>query len=710
MQLPFLNPWMLWALPAIGIPVLIHLLNRHRAKTIDWGAMELLRRVMIYRSREIRLEDILLMLLRCLIVLLLVLAAARLTTRWLPLAGKPKAGLVVAIDGSLSMTHRPGVGSRFDEAVERARTILRTTDVGQPVTIVVMNQRPRILLRHTAYDPATADAILADARPYNGPLDLDANLAELQTLVRELKAPRQELFIVTDAQATTYDRLSDKTRTAFRDITAAGGAVHLVSLPIASEVNCGITGLELVSGVLRVGALAQFQATIRNYGRAGHTPGEVTLFLNDQPVDKRPVERLESGQSASLRFTAMLNHPGINRLAAKMGADPLTADDQRYAVINVRQMLRVLCVDGDPAERADAKAASWVATALSPTSFDRSETRPLVDTISWTALGGARLDDYDTVVLVNVADIPSDRAVALRKFVDQGGGVILIPGSNLKVDQINRRFLDPEVGLLPAEVTGIAEDPEMLHVGIPLDVRLPSHPIADPLRALPQEVLTEVRCYRHLRVRPGTDTRIILNLGNGAPLLLEHTAGRGKVLLWTTGIDPRWSNLAITPAFPILLQQAITQLNRQAFETPVTVPHPIILPLPQMTAGADVEIQDPAARKTTCRTELRGGEVVLESAQTAEAGFHDLNAAGSLAATVAVNTDPAECDTKVLNTEDLRAALDGLPVRILSPDRDLTTAVLEARRGHELWVPLLLAVIAFMAAEAFLARRYTKRN
>ncbi len=65
MSLPFLNPWLLLALPAVGLPVLIHLLNRQRSKTVEWGAMELLRRVMVVRTREIRLENILLMLLRC---------------------------------------------------------------------------------------------------------------------------------------------------------------------------------------------------------------------------------------------------------------------------------------------------------------------------------------------------------------------------------------------------------------------------------------------------------------------------------------------------------------------------------------------------------------------------------------------------------------------------------------------------------------------
>ena len=710
MALPFLNPWMLWALPAVGIPVLIHLLNRHRATTIEWGAMELLRRVMVYRSREIRLEDILLMLLRCLIVLLVVLAVARPTTRWLPWAGKRDAGLVVALDGSLSMSHRPGLRSRFDEAVEQARTILRTADLGQPVSLVLMGQQPRVLLRHTAYDPATVDAALAGLQPSAAPLNLDANLFELRTLVAELKAAQRELHLVTDAQATTFSRLSDKARTLFRELAATGAVAHLVTLPGTNDENCGVTRLELVSGVLRVGALAQFQATVRNYGRADRNPGELTLFLNDQPVDKRAVERLPAGQSATVRFAAMLSRGGVNRLTARLANDALTADDQCHAVIHVRQVLRVLCGDGDPAERADAKAVTWVTTALSPTSFDRSETRPIVDQIPWTKLGASRLPEYDTVVLVNVPDIPVEQAMALRKFVEQGGGLILVPGSNLKPDLFNRRFLDADASLSPAEVTGVAEQAEMLHTGVPLDVELPAHPIVAPLASLPREILTEARCYRYLRVRAGKEVRVVLNLANDAPLLLERSIGRGKVLLWTSGIEPRWSNLAINPAFPILLQQAITQLTRQPFEIPVTIPHPIVLPLPLLNSDRDVEITDPAGKKTTVRTQRRGGEVVLESGPTEQPGFYLLKTgADEPPLAVAVNTDPLECDVKVLSALDLTTALDGLSVRVLAPDRDLTRAVLEARRGHELGMSFLLAVIGLLAGEAWLARRYTKR-
>jgi len=59
------------------VPI-IHLLNRFRRR-MHWAAMELLRRALVMRSRRIKLEDFLLLPLRCLAVILLALAMSRPT-------------------------------------------------------------------------------------------------------------------------------------------------------------------------------------------------------------------------------------------------------------------------------------------------------------------------------------------------------------------------------------------------------------------------------------------------------------------------------------------------------------------------------------------------------------------------------------------------------------------------------------------------------
>ena len=35
----FLQPWVLWGLPLIAIPVVIHLMHKRRHRVVEWGAM-----------------------------------------------------------------------------------------------------------------------------------------------------------------------------------------------------------------------------------------------------------------------------------------------------------------------------------------------------------------------------------------------------------------------------------------------------------------------------------------------------------------------------------------------------------------------------------------------------------------------------------------------------------------------------------------------
>jgi hypothetical protein len=709
MALPLLNPWLLAALPAVGVPVLIHLLNRHRSVTIEWGAMELLRRVMVFRSRQIRLEDLLLMLLRCAVVLLVVLAVARPTTKWLS-ATRPDMGVVIALDGSLSMSHRPGLASRLDEAANRVREILKTIKPNWPVTLVELGSRPQVLLRNAGYDPTRFEQVLKELKPFDEPLNLEGCLAELEPLAAEIKAPRRELYLVTDAQTTTFRNLSEKARLALERLA---DTAQLLVLPVesAGQGNLAVTRLELASGVLRVGAIARFNAVVQNFGRAAQDAGELSLVLGDQVVDKRFVGQLAPGQAMPVRLYASLSRAGVLRMTAQLGDDALAADNSRYAVLNVRNMLRVLCVDGEPMDRSDTRATSLVMTALAPKTIDRSEALPDVERIAWTALPAARLADYDVVVLVNVADVPEDRAVALRKFVEQGGGLIVMAGNNVKPEVLGWRLTAPGSSLLPAELVSLVSQSGADVSGAALDLDLPDHPLVRPLRSLPKELLGEARFYRHLRVRLMPEGRTLLRLTGGEPILLVRPVGRGKVLLWTSGADLAWNNLAVNPALPMLMQQAVTYLSRQPFEEPVTVPQPIVLPLAGLATGREVGVSGPDGKQAVVRMGLRSGEVVAETDSTALPGFYDVHTDSQApVATVAVNVNTAGSDVKVLGTEELTAAFAGLPIRVVAADRNVAAAVTELRIGRELWQLLVFAAIALLAIEALLARWYSRPN
>ena len=152
----FLNPLLLIASIGISLPILAHLFNRHKVKHTDWAAMQFLSRSVRVRSRQLRLRDLLLLVLRCLAVLLLVLALSRPATNstdGIGLPGEERAGVVIALDASYSMAHSDDKRTRFERAIERIGVISEHLRPGDPVTLVLLGGEHRVVLRNVAYEP-----------------------------------------------------------------------------------------------------------------------------------------------------------------------------------------------------------------------------------------------------------------------------------------------------------------------------------------------------------------------------------------------------------------------------------------------------------------------------------------------------------------------------------------------------------------------------
>ncbi len=76
--LPFVSPWFLAAGAALtSIPIIIHILNRRRFKTVTWAAMEFLLRAMRKNRRRLKFEQWLLLATRWAVLVLVGTALAR---------------------------------------------------------------------------------------------------------------------------------------------------------------------------------------------------------------------------------------------------------------------------------------------------------------------------------------------------------------------------------------------------------------------------------------------------------------------------------------------------------------------------------------------------------------------------------------------------------------------------------------------------------
>jgi len=708
----FLNPLMLWGTLGVLIPIAIHLLNRYRHREIDWAAMELLRRALVIRARQIRLEDILILILRCLAVLLIALAMARPTIRpsaagWF--GAHAQVGAVIALDGSYSMAHRPGVKTRFARAVERVREILDTLDAGSPLTLVLMGNRPRILLRNVGYNENRLDRLLKDLTPLPERLNLEPCLEELESLVREVMAPVRECYLVTDAQAATWEELSEKASLSLREI---GAAAHVFFLSTASESveNVALTRFALASGTLRKGTMARYVAEVRNFGRSPKKDVAVTLLLNENPVCQRVLARVAAGEAEAVPLFARFAQAGNTRLSARLDQDPLTTDNTRHAVACVREHVRVLCVDGEPSDKPYQGETDYLVTALAPVSAAPSRTSLQVKTVPRLLLPAQRLSEYQVVILANVPDIHRDQVAALHNFVEQGGGLIVFLGDKIIPRLFNARMRDGASSLLPGEIVALG-NPGNRPLTWSLEAAMTGHPISRVLATLPRDLLNQARFKQFFKIRLDQGARTILKLaGSGAPLLAEKSVGRGHVLLYTSTADREWTDFVVHPAYPILLHQAVTYLSRQAHERSVTVGEPLVVPLPAQTAQPSAIFRDPSGEQSPIQVTERDGERVAQYTKTDWPGFYEVrHAPGVPPIVAAVNVDPTESDVRSLERGQVAAAFRGLPVRPLPWGEELAVAVRQTRVGRELWRVLLLVGLGVLLLEAFLAHRFSKR-
>ena len=265
----FINPWMLLAGLAVAVPIVIHLLNRRSAKTIDWGAMEFLLGSLVNRKRRVLLEEMLLLGCRCLLVALAVTALARpvipagSSLAWavvLPmvLAGcvslgvgtaawqQPQwrwgayalgAGLLtlaiaavtldrvlhlaalvgdardvaLVIDGSSSMKIDVQGKTNFARAVEEAREVVRNLNRSSTASIVLAGPIPQIETSFPLTDSEQLLSVLNSLEPAGGPMDVHDALQTASLSLALGTNPTKQIVVITDGQRTGWTP-GDRTR------------------------------------------------------------------------------------------------------------------------------------------------------------------------------------------------------------------------------------------------------------------------------------------------------------------------------------------------------------------------------------------------------------------------------------------------------------------------------------------------------------------
>ena len=384
----FLNWTILIGLAAVAIPILIHLLNRRRAKAVQWGAMRFLLASVASRNQRILLEEMLLMVLRCLTVALLVLAVARpyLPSRSsfsvvvvLPavlvaaiLAGvgtvlrsRPKWRLglwamaallavsaalasayeqriqnrlwqgggekdvAIVIDASSSMTLSVGGTMNFQRALNEARAVIETCKPGDAISLVLAGPVPRAVVATPSYDRKDLQAALAEASPVGGSMNAaDAIVLAAATLDGGRNLGKK-IVLITDSQSAGWDVASParwgSLQAAMRDLAQKPElVVRTLAMPLALR-NLAVTDLRAMRQVIGTDRPVRIEAKVANTGTAPMDGAGVQLLVDGLESSKQTLAPIPPNGSENVQFEHRFDRAGYHVLAARLVQSKVTA-------------------------------------------------------------------------------------------------------------------------------------------------------------------------------------------------------------------------------------------------------------------------------------------------------------------------------------------------------------------------------------------------
>ncbi len=540
----FANPWMLAWLPAAAAPIIIHLWNRRKYREMSWAAMEYLLAAIIKSSKRMRIEQLILLLVRIALIAMVVLALAEpfLSAVASPFISGARTHRVIAIDGSYSMAFQPADKSVWTAAQERATQIVENSNEGDAFSLILMAEPPRVIVGSAAYDRAEFIEEIENLRMLHGGADLPAALQATEDLIRQVGDDQSQLrqhqvYFLSDLGLNTWGK-QQRTGAAGEQFDERlkrlneTGVVEVVPLGKPGAENVAITDLRVAESYAVVAQPVTIMATIRNFSSQPRSHQLAELWIDGRRMDQQFVDILPGEETPPVVFNYRFQTPGDHAVEVRLGGDPLDVDNHRYLVLPVKEHLDALLVSGKRGSTLPFEAA------LDGGDFSRGlrgTIQPHV--VAESAILELDLPRYDCIFLCNVGQFTSSEAQVLDAYVRQGGGLVTILGDQVSADDYNRELtgVDDSPQLLPAKIGDPFFDGNF-HLFDPLGYR---HPMLEPWRGNPKTGIEKVPVLKYfkLTLAEKSQANVVLALDTGDPLIVEQSIGRGSSILVATDIS-----------------------------------------------------------------------------------------------------------------------------------------------------------------------------
>ena len=670
---------MLIGLAAILVPIILHLFNFRRYKTIYFSNVQMLEDIQKKTKRASQVQQLIVLLLRILGIVCLVLACAQPFLKGGNKSTKKGNVISIFVDNSYSMESESENGSNLYDAIDAAKNIVQSFDYSDDFVLTTQDftgEESHILNKDQMLDMLDRIAVSPNSHSF-----------------REIHAFESHTLQSSDKENVIRYYISDFQKNNFDMSVLRGDSsthVGFIPTPAEQQSNVGIDSCWFLSPVFKLGNTVTLVARIRNYGSEEVQKVPVKLHVNEKQKAIAAID-IAAGGFTDCHLTYRIDEAGANSGKVSIEDAPITFDDDLYFTYNVTDNSTVSVIyDKEPNRFLAALYGKDSVFTFQQMGYQQ---------VNYTALRAS-----DVVVLSEVPTVSSGLADELSKFVKAGGTLLVFP-SGKEINGVNSLLQNLNVGrygnIVSKPLSCKMLNSESIYFKGALET-------TDARIDMPQTL-------KHYTISGGANgSELIMGLEDNSPLLVSYPADNGKVILSAVAMNDDWGNAHRHALFFVPLHNiGIMNSAQQKLYNVIGVDQMQRVILPSDRSDEAVVLHARKGSEEFIPEQRRlGNETALyfhNQAHTSD--WYDLLRGGQPLGTLAFNLNRRESDLSCYSEEELKKMSEDLGEQfsVTSADtKNIAKSVSDRLNGKPLWPWFLVFSLLCFLTEIILLRFWGK--
>lgn len=674
----FINPAFFWAMFAIAVPIIIHLINFRRHKTLYFSNTRFLENIRKETKTKTKLKQILILIARILTIAMLVIAFAG---PFIPIKqgnnDKPSGLNIIYLDNSFSMENTGKKGKLFEQAQQIAQEIAYSSASSAKYFLITNDLLPE----HQYF--SDRDAFVRNINKTSiSPSSYTLNEVVLKANANVTKEQNANLYVISDMQKTFLENISTK----------LNENINLIFVPLKAEKlnNIFIDSIWFESVSHKLNMSETLVARLVNSSEEDFYEQSLQLFINDS-LKAVAGFNIEANETKDIEIEYTNTQIGFIEARLEIIDYPITYDNTMYFNYNVSETSKILIINNEKPNR-------WL-TAL----YDSDSENFDLQQVKLGREQNENFNNYNLIILNSFSEISTGLSANLLEYTENGGSLIFIPHRNLKISSINS-FLNlfnagnfTEQSIQNTRIASIEYEHELFKNVF--------------IKKEKQSEMPIVANSHKFNTFSSSSVREVLNLENNTSLLLAGNYGSGKIYIISAAIDESNSEFVKSAIFaPAFYNMALnSQISNQLYST--------IKAVAKVEIKSDKEILSSDIFKLTDKTNFEiltphryaNKKIIIDiPQQIINSGTYSLYKTEEYISPISLNYDRSESVLEFVNASDLDKLIvekfDNKAKLINTDKSDFTLALKKFADGKPLWQIFVLLAFIFICCEIAFAR------